>query len=239
MKDVVFLHGGSHGSWCWAPLLEALRKKPGPWGRLIALDMPGCGQKRGRGAGGLTMADIARALNDEVRAAGVGGAVLLGHSIAGMILPLMALDSPALFSALFHLATIAPAEGQTIGELHAPEEMGMTMDPFSMPLEDYFKAMFCPDFTPAQTAWLLREIVQDVTPAALMAEPARRKGYEKLGLPTTYIVTTRDPILPPSWQRRFAGRHHATKIVEIDTPHEPFVSHPALLAETLRDLMAE
>ncbi|MNF11871.1 hypothetical protein D3C80_2131970 [compost metagenome] len=50
----------------------------------------------------------------------------------------------------------------------------------------------------------------------------------------SYVLTLRDDILPPLWQRRFAERLGCEEVVEIDTPHEPFVSHPELLAEVLR-----
>jgi hypothetical protein len=37
--------------------------------------------------------------------------------------------------------------------------------------------------------------------------------------------------LPPVWQGRFAERVSARDVYEIDAPHEPFLSHPDLLAE--------
>lgn len=242
MADLILLHGGNHGSWCWKPLLDELSKDEGGFDRLIALDMPGCGAKRGRDVSALTLADVVRELNDDLRAAGVKQAVLLGHSIAGIVLPMMAVEDPALFSRLVYLAASLPVQGQSIMEmlgtsLHGedPDHVGYPIDPAKATPQELAMAMFGQDLDEAQLGWLLGEVAQDRTPMAVALEPATRIGYEGL-LPASYVVTLRDNILPVPWQRRFAERAGAQRVIEIDTPHEPFVSHPALLADVLRRL---
>src|SRR5690606_10400238 len=116
-----------------------------------------------------------------------------------------------------------------------PDHVGYPIDPATSSPEALSIAMFGQDLSAAQLTWLLSEVAQDSTPSAVALEPATRAGYEGL-LPATYIITQRDNIPPPLWQRRFAERAGAGRIIEIDTPHEPFVSHPALLAEVLRGL---
>jgi len=76
----------------------------------------------------------------------------------------------------------------------------------------------------------LGEVAQDSTPPAVAMEPATRAGYAGL-LPATYILTQRDNILPPPWRRRFSASTGCNDIIQIDTPHEPFISHPALRAD--------
>lgn len=242
MADLILLHGGNHGSWCWAPLLEELAKDKARFERLITLDMPGCGSKRGRDNSQLNLAAVAKELNDDLRNAGVRQSILLGHSIAGVLLPVMAVEDPSLYSQLIYLATSLPAEGQTIMEmlgtgLHGedPEHVGYPIDPVTCSPEALSTAMFGQDLSEGQLNWLLSEVAQDSTPPAVALEPVIRAGYQGL-MPSTYILTLRDNILPPLWQRRFAERAGAGRVIEIDTPHEPFVSHPALLAEVLRGL---
>src|SRR5690606_18651222 len=58
MTDLVLLHGGNHGSWCWGPFVQALNQQPGGFERVITLDMPGCGQKRGRDVVSLRLDDV-------------------------------------------------------------------------------------------------------------------------------------------------------------------------------------
>jgi pimeloyl-ACP methyl ester carboxylesterase len=244
MRDLVFLHGGNHGSWCWAPVLAELNKSPNEFGRVFALDMPGCGTKRGREVNQETLQTVVSGLNDELRSANVSGAVLIGHSIAGALLPMMVIEDPKLFAHVIYLTTSLPEEGQSIMEmmgtkLHGedPEHVGWPANPATTPPAELALKMFDADLSAEQVAWLLSEVAQDVTPPAVAIEPVTRKGYAGLA-PATFILTLRDPILPPAWQRRFAERANCKTIVEIDTPHEPFISHPALLAETLRPIIA-
>ncbi|RRV13444.1 alpha/beta hydrolase [Stutzerimonas xanthomarina] len=240
MADLILLHGGEHGSWCWGPLLDELCRDKSGFDRLITLDMPGCGRKRGRDLSRLTLSSIVGELNDDLRDAQVARGILLGHSIAGILLPMMAVEDPTLYSRLIYLATALPDEGQSIMEmlgtsLHGedPDHVGWPIDLASSTPEELSLAMFGQDLSEAQLAWLLGEVAQDSTPPAVAMEPATRAGYAGL-LPATYILTQRDNILPPPWQRRFAERAGCDDIIEIDTPHEPFISHPALLANILK-----
>ena len=242
MKDLVFLHGGSHGSWCWAPLLAEMDRRPGRFGRVLALDMPGSGAKRGRSVSDETLQSVAAELNSDIRDAGFRDVILIGHSIAGVLLPMMAAADPDLFASLIFLATSVPREGESVMDmmgntLHGqdPDHVGWPLDP-STPPADMALAMFGPDLTPDQLTWLMAEVARDVTPPAVALQAATHAGYDGT-IPSTYIVTLRDPILPAPWQRRFAERARCRTIVEIDTPHEPFVSHPALLADTLQRLV--
>ena len=77
------------------------------------------------------------------------------------------------------------------------------------------------------------EISQDATPRCFATASISREGYAGM-IPASYILTQRDNILPVDWQRRFAQRAGAGEVIEIDTVHEPFVSHPQLLAEVVR-----
>lgn len=240
MSDLVLVHGGQHGSWCWAPLFMVFAGTGHVFDRVIALDMPGCGSKRSRDPEGLSLADIARELNDELRDMGVTQAVLLGHSIAGVLLPMMAVQAPALFSRLVYLSTAVPLEGQTVMQmlgtsLHGtdPDHVGWPVDITSVSPDVLSVAMFGRDLSKAQLSWLLKEISQDRTPPATQFEPVSRSGYAELSMAATFIVTLRDDILPVEWQRCFAQRLGCDEIIEINTPHEPFVSHPELLAEVL------
>lgn len=244
MTDLILLHGGQHGSWCWAALIEALAQRAPSFARIITLDMPGCGTKRGRAVAELSLADIVSELNDELRDRGVQGATLLGHSIAGVLLPMMAAEDPTLFGQLIYLATAIPEQGQTIMQLlgnsrhgEREDQVGWPLDLLTTPPEEMAKAMFGAGLSEAQLAWLLAEVSQETTPPAVVVQPADRTGYP-LDMPATYILTLRDDILPPVWQRRFAERLGVGAVVEIDTPHEPFVSHPQVLAEVMLDLLA-
>ncbi|GLK88735.1 alpha/beta fold hydrolase [Pseudomonas turukhanskensis] len=242
MTDLILLHGGQHGSWCWAPLLAAFEKQPSQFARVLTLDMPGCGTKRGRDVTSLSLNDVVAELNQDLRDLGVRQGVLLGHSIAGALLPLMAVGAPQLYRHLVYLTCALPGEGQSILEqlgstLHgeSPDHVGWPLDPSKATPQEMAVAMFGQDLSAETLGWLLSEVAQDATPPSVATESITRTGYEGL-VPATYIVTLRDNILPAAWQRRFAERAGASTVLEIDTPHEPFVSHPQLLADVIRGL---
>ena len=238
MKDLVFLHGGYHGSWCWSYLFAELRTTPELFGRLLALDVPGAGTKSGRDTQKETIASIAHELNEELRAAGIRKAALIGHSLAGVIVPVMAAEDPSLFGDLIFLQTTVPEEGQSQSDQtgsRLPQDPERDISKMSRP--QIFTALFGVDLSAEQLRWLLAETAQDDVPKALPEEPITRKGYDPACFRTSYVLAKRDPVLPPAWQRRFAERLGCVRIVEIDTPHEAFISHPKLLADTLRALV--
>ena len=228
MRDIVLLHGGSHGSWCWKDFRVAL-VRAGYQGQVLALDMPGCGTKRGHANQTQSIADIAQILTDEVRQENLRTPLLIGHSIGGVLLPYMA---PA-FDHVCYLAASMPAIGQSIGAMMGSTLRGVDPAVVGWPVEgsmtERFHAMFGPDIDPATFEWMMREIAQDAHPASLNTETITRQCAPETT--TSYIVAQRDPILPPAWQGRFAERVGACDLYEIDTPHEPFLSHPDLLAE--------
>lgn len=243
MTDLVLLHGGQHGSWCWEPLLGVLNQQPTCFRRVITLDMPGCGTKRGRDIASMRLGDVVAELNQDLRDIGVSQAVLLGHSIAGTLLPMMAVADPALYAQLLYLACALPDEGQSIIELlgttlhgESPDHVGWPLNPATATPQELAIAMFGQDLSAESLGWLLREVRLDATPPCVSTEPVSRSGYSGL-VRAAYIITQRDNILPAAWQRRFAQRAEASQLIEIDTPHEPFVSHPELLARVIQDLV--
>jgi pimeloyl-ACP methyl ester carboxylesterase len=235
--DIVLLHGGGHGSWCWDILLPELRARSDRFGRILTLDMPGSGRKRGRSVGEETIASIAGELNNDIRNEGLVRPMIVGHSIAGVLLPEMAIQDEALFGHLCFLAAAVPAEGESIRDLmgagvQVADRVGYPFDPATVSLAERLAVMAGPVLKGRVFDWALGEIQQDVTPPAIHAEPVTRPGFPGK-IPSTYIITLHDAILPPLWQRRFAERLGCPLIVELEAPHEPFLSHCAALAEAL------
>lgn len=237
-QDFAFLHGGRHGGWCWERVIAAMAGRPGV-GRLAALDVPGCGIKRGRDIADITLAQAVAELNQDLRDQGLRDVVLVGHSLAGIMLPAMALADPALFRELIFLATCVPREGESVADQMGtakhwgdPDAMGWPLDPAATPPLEMQRAMFTPDMTPADMAWIMRETQQDNWPPQVVPTRMDRTGF--IGLkPVSFIVTLRDPILPQAWQGRFAERIGTTGFYSLDTPHEPFVTHPQETADLL------
>src|SRR3546814_8550446 len=86
-------------------------------------------------ATGLTLAEIIATLNDELRAVGVARGILIGHSIAGALMPMLIIEDPTLFSSAIFLATCAPLEGQTVAAMMGSGRHGSDLDVVGFPLD--------------------------------------------------------------------------------------------------------
>ena len=140
--------------------------------------MPGCGTKRSRDSSTTTFPEIVAELNQEIRAAGLHGIVLIGHSIAGVLLPKMAAADPSLFSHVIYLTASLPNESDSVNtSVHSAnaKEVGFPLDPLITPLANLIVAMFDADLTVEQVEWLMGEGMQDKTPASVATGAATRE----------------------------------------------------------------
>lgn len=107
--DYVFLHGGGQGGWIWHETIAALHlQTDGKFGRALALDAPGCGEKRGRDTTGMNVDDVAVELLADISARGFSDIILVGHSQAGTILPRLVEKESNLFRRVVYVSCIAP-----------------------------------------------------------------------------------------------------------------------------------
>jgi pimeloyl-ACP methyl ester carboxylesterase len=242
LTDLVLLHGGLYNAACWDPVVDRLRGADRPsFDTIVQLDIPGAGTKRHRRLEDVSCDDIAAELCDEVGRAGVSDAVLIGHSIAGTLMPLMCRHFS--FDALCFVSTAILAPGQIGNDLFGdrrfgdrPDQVGYPADPATTSLRDMDRLRFCLDFTPEQSEHWLDHCYEDAPNMAIMTTPA--PGIDPSTLPpVTYVRTLRSPVFPLEWQDRFASRIGPdVTVVDIDTGHAPFFTHPAELAHLITAL---
>jgi pimeloyl-ACP methyl ester carboxylesterase len=239
--DYAFLHGGGQGGWVWDETIAALgQQTEGRFGRALALDVPGCGRKRGRNTDGIDNEAIAAELVADIAAAGMGDVVLVGHSQAGMVLPFMIEQRPQLFRRAVYVACSAPPRGRTTlsmmgGGLHGenPDEVGWPVDPRTTSVAERYAPMFCNDMTPDEARAFMARLGHDMWPA--LSYSADDWRYDHLdALPASYVACLRDGSLPPPWQERFAARLKARRVIRIDAGHQVMNTRPQALAEVLR-----
>jgi len=236
-----FLHGGGQGSWVWDDTIAALHLQTGgQCGRLLALDAPGCGAKRGRDTRGVGVDDITAELIADLERAGMKDVILVGHSQAGTMLPRLVERRPGLFRRLIYVSCCAPLPGQTILQMigsgqHGsdPDEVGRPLDPATHSQEEQYRVMFCNDMDEAEAARFIARLGPDRWPdSSMLASDWRYDHLE--GLPSTYVKCLRDGILTPPWQEKFAERLRVQRTVRIDAGHQVMNTRPQALAEVLR-----
>ena len=123
LAPIVFVHGGAHGAWCWAPLLPFLD------GDVLAVDLP---PKSVRGGSRrlepvpelrtLTIGDFADSVLRDVDAAGFERFVLVGHSMGGLTISEVAGRAPDRVERLVYVSCMVPPEGGSAIEA-LPEDL--------------------------------------------------------------------------------------------------------------------
>lgn len=236
-----FLHGGAQGGWVWDDTIAALeRQRPGLAARCRKLDVPGCGEKRGRDTRALTVADIISELDADLAVFATRDIVLVGHSQAGNLMPSLAALRPHAFRRLIYVSCSIPLPGQSVlqmmgGGVHGshPDEVGWPADSRTGQMHTGFQKMFCNDMPADEGASFSARLGRDAWPDASYrhSDWQTRKPAD---LPASYVICLRDNILPVAWQETFARRFDAKRVLRIDAGHQVMKSRPHALAEVLR-----
>jgi pimeloyl-ACP methyl ester carboxylesterase len=237
-SNFIFLHGGGQGSWVWKETIDALElQAAGAHGRYLALDVPGCGSKRGQLTDVLGSRDVVADLLADIDKAGFKRPILVGHSQAGTMLPLLIKERPVFFRHVVYVSCLVPAGKQNglswIAEMPAGDSALLrNHTPGS---REFFQSMFCGDMDRSYAESFLDKLGRDQWPASTYQMTGWSYAY-LAGASSTYILCLRDTALPPSWQEVFAQRLQVKETVRIDAGHQVMNTRPHALAEVLHSI---
>lgn len=228
---VVLVHGSWHRGACWAPVVEELAARGY---RALAPDLPS--DLPGRGADAYADAVV------EAIGAGDEPILLVGHSLGGLTVPLVAQRlGPERVVGLVLLAAMTPVPGTSfIGRMRAESLMVEGYDAGVQRAEDGTT------YWPADAArdGLYRGVARESsTDAVAGAVAAMRPQAWTVGKETTplvrwpstrtvAVVCTQDRVADPLACRRAADEIGA-EIVELDGGHFPMLTRPGELAGLL------
>lgn len=225
---VLLVHGAWHGAWCWERVTPLLDAKRIPW---RAVGLPTCDEKRSTPATLHDDAATVRAALDAID----GPVVVCGHSYGGFVITEGAAGHPAV-RRLVYLAAYMPDERETLISLTASEPSATILgalkprpDGRTFVDPDQLTDIFFNDCEPAAAAWAVANVSAMFTPANDLPT-----AFAWRDTPSVYIVTSRDNAVPPALQRRMSA--HASRVLEWDTSHSPFISQPHLVADLLASL---
>ena len=229
MSTFALVHGACHGAWCWERLTPELE---GRGHRVVAVDLP----TEDRSAGNVRYAEIVAeslaGLEDDV--------VVVGHSLAGLTIPLVAALRPV--RRLVFLCAFPPQPGQSFSSQQHPEGLlpwveGISSSPaydadgttFSFPPAFSAEVLY-PDCSAEDQAWAMARLrSQTSTPGAevcpLDAWPAVPE--------TQYVLARDDRAVNSAWARWVARERLGVDPVELPGGHSPFLARPQHLAEIL------
>ena len=229
--DVALVHGSYHGAWCWdllRPELERLGH------RVITMDLPISDPTLGA-------AEYARVVENALEPG--SEPVLVGHSMAGLVIPLVAAHRP--IRRLVFLAAFLPSPGRSANDQRATEPIDGRVAPTTAEWidigEDVWMVgpktateLFFPDATPAIARWATQRlrpqsyrVMTEATPLTAWPEVETRS-----------IVCRDDRAINPALVRAAARDRLGIEAVEISGGHSPFLTRPVELALALDQLMS-
>lgn len=164
-----------------------------------------------------------------------GPTVLVGHSYGGAIITQIGTMLPHVIG-LVYASAIGPDLGEPLGSFAqgsglanaVPVTYPNNAGTFLVFPQQSFRASFAADVDPAQAS--LMAIVQKPANAVHFTDAVTEVAWKTI--PSWYLLSEQDLIIPPSAQHNFANRMHAT-VHAIPSSHASIVSHPVQLVELI------
>lgn len=236
--EFVLVHGMSHGAWAWEPLVRRLQDRGH---RAVAVDLPGHG-RRAHERRRASIGAYARAAADATIQAGLARAIVVGHSMAGAVLPKIAELVPARVAHLVYLAAVVIPSGESLIGAHMAPPMRALMRGFARAGDGAVQY-------PAAMEWArwlndlpagderVTEALTRMTPQPLRPwlERIDTSAFERLRVPRTYVRCLDDRAVTPERGARYAARLGVTPI-DMDCAHEPMLSAPDELVKILEKI---
>jgi pimeloyl-ACP methyl ester carboxylesterase len=216
----VLVHGGWHDGWSWHLVRELLDRSGVP---SVALDLP------------MTTLDQDAAVLREALAGIEGDAIVVAHSWGGNVATLGASGAPNVRHLIYLAAVLTEAGHPALAPSAVPKGRETMRSKVVIETETT---------TEIDREASLEVFYPDVEPSLARQAAARLRPFQKAGytvietgavaawrtIPTTYVVCTEDRMIHPDTQRDMAAAAGA-EVIEWDSSHSPFLSHPDLVAD--------
>jgi len=237
MARFVLVHGAFGGAWVWSLVSERLNSA----GHTVeAFDLPGMGDDQ-TPLSECTLDASATRLCD-VLTSRPEMAIVVAHSMGGVIATQAAARCPQAIAALVFVAAFMPKHGQSLLDLtKLPEGAGDQVQaniviegepPVAvMPAQASGYALYgcCTEEVSAKA--IARQRRQPVAP---FATPVSIPPGALEGLKRFCVLCTLDRAMMPALLRRMIAENPCEEVVELDTDHMPQLSMPQELAGTLQ-----
>jgi pimeloyl-ACP methyl ester carboxylesterase len=165
----------------------------------------------------------------------VGGpTIVVAHSFGGFVITNAAYNNPNV-TGLVYVSAFAPDEGESAVNFVPVESLPpglLVFDSggFAYLNPEMFPQAFAQDVNTTEAEILAA--VQKPAHQSLFTAPSGPPAWKEL--PTWFVVSENDRIIPPDAERMFAQRMNATTI-SLDSSHASLVSHPHEIAQLILD----
>jgi pimeloyl-ACP methyl ester carboxylesterase len=229
-RGFVLVHGAWHDGRVWDPLRKVLDRRGH---RSVAVDLPSDDV-------GVDASGYARVIAQAVLAFGPEMPVVVGHSLAGIALPLVPSLAPV--RRLVFLAALLPAPGQRMAEIQAREDV--LGDTSAVARDEHGRSYWTSTNAAIDVLYHDCDPVQARELAARLRPQARAPHDEPCpltcfpDLPMSYLVMRGDRIVRPEWSRAAARAQLGIEPVELPGGHSPMAAQPEQLAARLIEFAA-
>lgn len=233
---VVLVHGAWSDASAWDRVAAELRAR----GHTVtAVNLPG----HGRDDTPLQDLTLARYVEAVTRALPPDGrALLVGHSMAGMVISQVAENAPARVAKLVYVAAYLPRDGESLYQLsmrdqgsqvgkHWRQADPKAYSPATIAPEGLV-ATFCADCSPADQQMLLATHQAEAVPP--LGTPVKLSAERFGRVPRAYVHTTQDAAVSFDLQRAMlAAAGGAAPVIALETSHMPMLTRPRALADAI------
>jgi pimeloyl-ACP methyl ester carboxylesterase len=236
LPGLVLIHGGAHAGDCWDPTVAELARQAAEL-RVLAVDLPGRAA-RPADLTSIGIADFVNSVVADVDDAGLRDVVVVGHSMAGLVVPgVVAKLGAARVRELILIAAFVPPQGcsvvDTLGGPLAPLARSAPRFHLSSIPKPLARYAFCNGMTRVQREFALARLYGEAI--NVIVEPVDRRDLPE-DVPRTWIMTLRDRALSMR-QQLFAieSLGGVDTMICVDSCHNVMISEPNWLAETLAE----
>jgi pimeloyl-ACP methyl ester carboxylesterase len=223
MSRFGLVHGAGLGAWCWERLIPELEAR----GQQAAIvDLPLNDQFSGA-------SHFAQIVLEAF--AGFDDLVVVGHSISGLVIPVVASCRP--IERMFFVHAVLPKPGLSLANQVTAEPDIFNSEMIAVPPLSWSDEAIV-------TRFLFHDCAPEIARDAFTRLRPRREGPGVLvtevtplqtwpDVPHSYILCRDDRTVTPTWARRAARERLGVEPIEIPGGHCPMLSRPGELADAL------
>ena len=224
----MLVHGAWHGAWCWRRVVPTL------WAaghRVVPVTLSGLGERAHQLSPDITLGTHVDDVVTAVRAEECRGAVLVGHSYAGVVVTGAADRLGDEVRSLVYVDAVVPAPGEAWSTLNTAEVQAARRRAIARyghlppPPASAF------GLTGDDAAWVERR--QTPQPAGVYDDPLDFDADRWAARPRTFVDCTTPPLATIDPSRARVRTQAGWDVVTLATGHDPMVSAPDELAEVL------
>ena len=230
----VLVHGAWSAPYAWKMVKAELEKKGQ---RVVTVQLPGHGSDQ-TAVAGITMDSYITAVVGKINHI-KGRVILVGHSMAGMIISGVAEQIPGKIQKLVYIAAYVPQSGQSayaISMLDKQSQLGGALLPtadntlFNVK-PDQITNIFCQDGSAAVKKMILAQYRPE--PAMPFSNPVNLSAENFGKVSKSYISTLQDHGIGVELQNQMTSAAGIIEVYKLESGHTPFLSMPSAVTAIL------